>query len=127
MAAALYELWRTVPTGAGAAAAPAAPPVVMPASEVAKMWVGIGSMDNATANDLVAALVKDLKYDRTRIGKIEIREKFSLVELPATDVEAVSAALTGKSVRRRRVIARADRGTTPRSDAPSRPRKPRAY
>jgi ATP-dependent RNA helicase DeaD len=107
VAAAVYELWRT------SAAASAPVPVVMPASETAKMWVGIGSMDKVTPNDLVAALVKDLKFERSRIGKIEIREKFSLVELPAADVERVAGALTGKSVRRRRVVARADRGAPP--------------
>ncbi|MGH7589879.1 MAG: DbpA RNA binding domain-containing protein [Gemmatimonadales bacterium] len=85
-----------------------------------------------TPNDHVAALVKDLKFERSRIGKIEIREKFSLVELPASDVETVAAGLTGKSVRKRRVVARADRGATPRGDAPrgerprsTGPRKPR--
>lgn len=129
VAGALYELWH-----AAAAQQPASAPVpvVMPASETGKMWVGVGSIDGVTPNDLVAALVKDLKFERSRIGKIEIREKFSLVELPASDVEAVAAGLTGKSVRRRRVVARADRGATPRGDTPrgdrarsAAPRKPR--
>ena len=119
VAGALYELWRTAAVSGGAVPTP----VVMPVTETGKMWVGIGSIDKVTPNDLVAALVKDLKVDRSRIGKIEIREKFSLVELPAPDVERIAAALTGKSVRRRRIIARADRGATPRGD---RPRKPRA-
>ncbi|HEU5359286.1 MAG TPA: DbpA RNA binding domain-containing protein, partial [Gemmatimonadales bacterium] len=129
VAGALYELW-----GAAMAARPAAAPapVVMPASETGRMWVGVGSIDGVTPNDLVAALVKDLKFERSRIGKIEIREKFSLVELPASDIEKVAAALTGKSVRRRRVVARADRGATPRGESagsgrprPAGPRKPR--
>lgn len=122
VAGALYELWCAAGT---AQPAVAAAPVVMPASEVGKMWVGVGSIDGVTPNDLVAALVKDLKFERSRIGKIEIREKFSLVELPATDVESVAAGLTGKSVRKRRVVARADRGATPRGDAPRGARPPR--
>lgn len=129
VAGALYELWCTAAADRPAAA-PA--PVVMPVSETGKMWVGVGSIDGVTPNDLVAALVKDLKFERSRIGKIEIREKFSLVELPAGDVETVAAALTGKSVRRRRVVARADRGATPRGEGagsgrprPTGPRKPR--
>jgi ATP-dependent RNA helicase DeaD len=121
VAAALYDLWRTA--GGGAPLAP--PPVAMPVTETARMWVGVGSGDGATASDLVAVLVKELKLEKGRIGKVEVREKFSLVELPAADVERVSAGLTGKTVRRRRVIARPDRGAPPRGDAP-RPRKPRA-
>ena len=36
-------------------------------------------------------------------------EKFSLVELPADDVERVAQAFTGTTIKRKRILARPDR------------------
>ena len=101
VAAALYELWTT------AGANVPAPIPDIPAT--AKVFVGIGKKDGATVNDLVAVLTKDVRYDRQRIGRVELRDAFALVELPAQDAERVAAALTGLSIRRKRITARVDR------------------
>ena len=109
MAAALYELWTT--SAAGGDAGGAVPDI--PAT--AKIYVGIGKKDGATANDLVAVLTKEVRVERPKIGRVELRESFSLVEIPAQDAERVAAALNGVTIRRTRVTARVDRG------GPSRP------
>ena len=70
----------------------------------------MGQRDQATPGDLVAALVKELGVDRGRIGKIEMRESFSLVELPAGEAERIAERLTGVMIRRRKVAARMDKG-----------------
>ena len=118
VAAALYELW----TSAAGAAAPAALPDI-PAT--ARVYVGIGKKDGATANDLVAVLTKEVRLERGKIGRVELRDAFSLVELPAQDAERVAAALNGVTIRRRRVTARVDRGGPSRAPAarPSAPRR----
>ncbi|HET6779233.1 MAG TPA: DbpA RNA binding domain-containing protein [Gemmatimonadales bacterium] len=103
VAAALYEIWT------GSALPPAASAEV-PAS--ARIYVGIGKKDGATANDLVAVLTKELRVDRTKIGRIELRDAYSLIEIPAAEAEQVAGALNGATVRRRRVTARVDRGST---------------
>ncbi|HZA99171.1 MAG TPA: DbpA RNA binding domain-containing protein [Gemmatimonadales bacterium] len=103
VAAALYEIWT------GSAPPPTAPPD-LPAT--ARIYVGIGKKDGATANDLVAVLTKELRVDRTKIGRIELRDAYSLIEIPAQDAEQVAGALNGATVRRRRVAARVDRGPT---------------
>lgn len=103
VAAALYELWTSA---SQAGAAPAAPDV--PA--VARLWVGAGKKDGLTANDLVALLTKEVRVDRTAIGRIEIRDAYALVELPAQDVERIAGLVTGLTLRRRRLSARVDRG-----------------
>ncbi|HKT61551.1 MAG TPA: DbpA RNA binding domain-containing protein, partial [Gemmatimonadales bacterium] len=64
-------------------------------------------------------------------GRVELRDGFALVEVPAQDAERIATALNGTTVRRRRVTARVDRGTPARSPthrtAPStRPRRPEA-
>jgi hypothetical protein len=48
--------------------------------------------------------------DRSHIGKIELRESFSLVELPAGEAERIAERLTGVMIRRRKVAARLDKG-----------------
>jgi DbpA RNA binding domain len=104
VAAALFELWT------GAAGEPGIPlPPDLPAT--AKVYVGIGKKDGATVNDLVAVLTKEVRLDRGKIGRVELRESYMLVEVPAQEAERVVSALNGTTIRRRRVTARVDRGT----------------
>jgi ATP-dependent RNA helicase DeaD len=111
VAAALYELW----TSAAGSTAPAPLPDI-PAT--ARIFVGIGKKDGATVNDLVAVLTKEIRVERGKIGRVELRDAFALVELPAQDAERVANALNGTTIRRRRVTARVDRGSPARSAAP---------
>ena len=103
VAAALFELW--------ASAAGAAEPATIPdIPATARVYVGIGKKDGATVNDIVAVLTKEVRVDRGKIGRVELRDAFALVELPAQDAERVAGALNGTTIRRRRVTARVDRG-----------------
>ncbi|HJR16857.1 MAG TPA: DbpA RNA binding domain-containing protein [Gemmatimonadales bacterium] len=107
VAAALFALWSS--------SAPIEEPSRVPdIPATAKIYVGVGKKDGATANDLVAVLTKELRVERGKIGRIELRDAYSLVEIPAQDAEKVALALNGVTIRRRRVTARVDRG-------PSRP------
>ncbi len=102
VAAALYELWT-----ASGRELPAATPDV-PA--VAKIYVGIGKRDGVTVNDLVAVLTKEVRVERGKIGRVELRDGYALIEIPAQDAEGVASALNGRTIRRKRVTARVDRG-----------------
>jgi len=105
VAAGLYELWAT------ALAASAAPTPVRAAPSGVKLWLAIGKRDAVTAHDLVAALLKDGQVPKEAIGKVEIRETFSLVEVGAqVEADAVAERMTGKLIRKRRLVARVDRG-----------------
>jgi ATP-dependent RNA helicase DeaD len=111
VAAALYALWTRADDR------PASPePADAGAAATARLWVGVGQRDGATANDLMAALVKEVGVERTRIGKIEIRESFSLVEVPAAEAGTIAERLSGVTIRRRRATARLDRGARPPLD-----------
>jgi ATP-dependent RNA helicase DeaD len=81
--------------------------------------VGVGKKDGANPNELVAVLTKELGVDRGKIGRIELRDAYSLIELPAEEAEQIASALNGRTIRRRRVSARVDRG-------PSRPTRDEA-
>ena len=81
-----------------AQAAPAAP-------AIAKVWVSIGKKDGVTPADLVGALTKEVRVDRTAIGRVELRDGFCLIELPAGDADRIAQALSGKMIRKVRVTA----------------------
>lgn len=132
VAAALYALWKRARSGApgvqpprrpGNEESPARELVSAPADDAApkaKIWVSVGKREGVTPADLVGALTRELKVDRTAIGRIELRDGFSLVELPAMDAERIAQALSGKSIRRVRVTARLDRGQSAQGgDRPS--------
>ncbi len=103
VAAALYDLW-VAKSGAGV---PGAVPDV-PATS--KMLVGVGMMYKSKAKDLVAILTKELRLDKAKIGRIELKDSFLLVDVPAQDAERIAAGLNGAMIRRKRVTARVDRG-----------------
>lgn len=111
VAAALYDLWSASP-----AAAPAAPEP--PATS--RIFVGIGKKDSATVNDLVAVLTKELRVERTKVGRVELKDAYMLVEVPAQEAERIASALNGVTIRRKRVTARVDRGPSRRTP-PARP------
>ncbi|HEY9443253.1 MAG TPA: DbpA RNA binding domain-containing protein, partial [Gemmatimonadales bacterium] len=112
VAAALYDLWTSAP--------PAAPAAAPEPPATSKIFVGIGKKDGATVNDLVAVLTKEVRVERTRIGRVELKDAYALVEIPAQEAERIAGALNGTTIRRKRVTARVDRGPA----HPTRPGRP---
>lgn len=108
VAAVLYQMSKG---GGTVAHAPTAPSMAAsaPASGPAKMYVSVGKADGVTPSDLVAVLTKEVKVDRTLIGRIELRDTFSLVELPAADVEQIVRSMDGRTVRNKKVRCKVDR------------------
>ena len=84
VAAALYQLWLEQP----APQAPAALPAGLEAA-TARLWLSVGKKDGAGPNDFVAMLTKDVGMERGKIGKVEVRELYSLVEVPAMEAESL--------------------------------------
>lgn len=103
VAAALYGLWSMAP------AKPAREPEPRETGDTVKIWVGAGRRDKIGVSDLVGMLLNELKVERASIGKIDVRESFSLVEVPAGAAERIASALGGRTLRGRRLTARVDR------------------
>ncbi len=119
VAAALFGLWQGRTTAAPSSPPPrtatiesAAPVMASSAASaaVAKIWIGAGKKDDATVADFVAVLVREVGVDRARIGRIELRDTFALVEVPAADAEAIVLRLSGITIRKRKLTARVDQG-----------------
>jgi hypothetical protein len=104
VAAALLALQRA-PVGATAAPETTAPV----AAGWVRIFVNVGKKDQAGAKDLVGALIREVGLDKSAIGKIEVRESFSVVEVSAGAVDRVVHGLTGVTIRGRRAQARRDR------------------
>jgi hypothetical protein len=102
VAAALYELWSSRPKVSA--------PAPQDSTATAKIYVGAGKKDGVTPNDLVAVLTKELRVNREKIGRIELRDSFSLIEIPGNEAEQIARGLNGTTIRRRKVTARVDRG-----------------
>ncbi len=85
-------------------------PVASPQSGWAKVFVTVGTKDRASAKDLVGALIKEVGLQKGQIGKIDVRETFSLVEVSPDAADQAVRRLSGVSIRGRRVTARPDRG-----------------
>lgn len=108
VAAGLYTLWTRRPP-----AAPASTPSRTEAT--ARVWIGAGRRDQIGPNDVVALLTREIGLDKTLVGRIELRESYTLVEVPEDEAERIAAAISGRTLRRRRLAARVDRGpSTPR-------------
>lgn len=74
-----------------------------------KVFVTVGTKDRVGAKDLVGALIKEAGLQKGQIGKIDVRETFSLVDVSPAVAEQAIKKLTGVSLRGRRVTARPDR------------------
>ena len=106
VAGALLALGRQ-PSTAAVSHQPSA--ISQPEGGWVRVFVSVGRKDQASAKDLVGALIKEAGLQKGQIGKIEVRETFSLVEVAPTVAEQAVRRMAGVSVRGRRVTARPDR------------------
>jgi len=74
-----------------------------------KIYVAVGRRDGAKANDLVGAITGETGVVGGQIGKIEIRNSFTLVDIDSQVVDDVISGLDGSSIKGRTVSVRLDR------------------
>ncbi|HMC56280.1 MAG TPA: DEAD/DEAH box helicase [Gemmatimonadaceae bacterium] len=84
-----------------------------------RLYVNLGGMDEVRPGDLVGAITNEAGVARAEVGRVDVRERHSTVEVATPIANAVVAKLTGVTIRNRRVIARVDEG--PPSDRGDRP------
>lgn len=97
-------------------AASGAPPAVW-----ARLYVGVGSRDDVAPRDLVGAIAGEADIKGNQIGKIEIRDSFSIVEVEAAVADRVIQAVNGTTMKGRSVRVDYDRsGDRARRGGPER-------
>ncbi len=106
VAGALLALQRERGRGTGDASLPH--PAGAPAPWV-KLFVNVGKKDKVGAKDLVGALIHEVGLQKADIGRIELRDAFSTVEVAPGVAAAAAQKLSGVSIRGRRAQAKVDR------------------
>lgn len=96
-----------------------------------RVFMTIGTRDGIKSGDLIAAISGDGGIAADKIGKIDMRESHSLVEIASGDAEAAIARVNGTLIKGRRVVARGERdreererATAGRGDRPDRGSRP---
>ncbi|HEU4721013.1 MAG TPA: DbpA RNA binding domain-containing protein [Gemmatimonadaceae bacterium] len=113
-AAALRLLEQQRPARPAASAASTAP--------MTFLFVNVGERDGVRPQELVTAVTTTAGIPGSQIGKVEVRDNHSMVEVAASVAELVAGKLTGSVVRGRRIQARVDQ---PRDARPARSGPPR--
>jgi len=128
-AAALKLLEQQRPARAASATTSAQP--------MQRLFVNLGEKDGVRPQEIVNAVITEAGIPGSQVGKVEVRDTHTLVEVAASVAGLVAEKLTGSVVRGRRVQARVDaprdsrdggrpaRGGPPRGDRPMRSGPPR--
>ena len=96
---------------AAPATRPSRAPAMAPASPaIVRLYLSLGERDNVAPGDIVGAITGEAGVDGSQIGRIEIRDTFSIVEVQEPIASRVIRALNGITVRGRSVRADYDRG-----------------
>lgn len=91
-------------------AAPARKPEARPAPAWVKVFLSVGEQDGLTPGDLVGAITGEANVSGKAVGRIDIRERHTLVEIRDAEAQGVIRALNGTTIRGRAVRADIDRG-----------------
>jgi ATP-dependent RNA helicase DeaD len=84
-----------------------------------RLFISVGKRDNVRPGDLVGAITGEAGVDAAQVGRIDLKDSFSLVEVERRIAEKVIEALNGTSIRGRAArvdFHREDRGGSARGD-----------
>lgn len=96
------------------ASAAAAAPREKSAGPMVRLFVSVGARDNAKPGDLVGAITNQGGITSDDVGKVEVRESHSIVEVSPAVVDDVIERVTGTTIRGRRAVVRRDEQRPPR-------------
>jgi len=96
------------------------------AGEMTRLFMTIGTRDGVKAGDIVGAIAGESGIPADRIGKVDVRESHTLVEVAAGDAASTIERVNGSMIHGRRVVVRGerdreqrDRATAGRGDRPT--------
>jgi ATP-dependent RNA helicase DeaD len=77
--------------------------------ETARLYIGAGRHAKIRPGDIVGAIANEARIDSSKLGAIEIYDKFSLVEVPESMASEIVTMLKGTTIKGKRVPIRLDR------------------
>ena len=117
----LLEQARFERDAARARVAESRPHGATPTGAMTRIFVNVGAMDNVRPGDLVGAITNEAGITSAQVGKVDIRENHTLVEVASDVAEKVVSKITGGTIRGRRVVARIDQERGARGGGRGRP------
>jgi ATP-dependent RNA helicase DeaD len=89
-------------------------------ASMTRLFVNVGDVDGVRPGDLVGAITNEAGISREELGRVEIRERNSIVEVATSVANNVVSRMTGVSMKGRRVLVKVDedRPERPRGDRP---------
>jgi ATP-dependent RNA helicase DeaD len=78
------------------------------AGPMVRLFITIGSRDNARPGDLVGAIANEGGISSAEIGRVDMRESHSVVEVSAGVADTVIERLNGAAIKGRRAVVRRD-------------------
>jgi ATP-dependent RNA helicase DeaD len=78
-------------------------------SDTVRLFIGAGREAGIRPADLVGAIANEARVGSSRLGAIEIRDRFSLVEVPADAAAQIVKAMLRATLRGQKVQVRQDR------------------
>ena len=96
---------------------------MQPRPNFVRLFIGIGQRDGVRPADIVGAVTGEARIAGEQIGRIEVRDTFTVVEVDSSVAERVIRALNGTTMRGRSLRVDFDRKTAapPRRGRPARP------
>jgi ATP-dependent RNA helicase DeaD len=111
----LLERERTaVAQRAATAPAPSGAAAIAARGPMARLFVNVGARDGVRPSDIVGAITNQADTAGTNVGRVDVRESHSIVEVAATVADDVIERVTGSSIKGRRAIVRRDEERPPR-------------
>ena len=117
----LMERARQSKAGAGAATGAAAAGGERAHTVFKRIFMTLGTMDGASPRDVVGAVLNEAGLSKEQVGKVEMRDSHTLVEVASDQVERVAGVMDGKTIRGRRINARPDMDRSEREGRGERP------
>jgi len=99
------------PDQGGPASAPSELSPGPPPKTWARLFVAAGEKDGVGPGDLLGAIAGEAGVEGSQVGKIEIRDTYSLVEVVSESADTVIRRLNGTTIRGRAVRVDHDRGS----------------
>jgi ATP-dependent RNA helicase DeaD len=78
-------------------------------ADATRLYIGLGRSSGMRPADIVCAIANEAGVASSGIGAIDIADRFSLVDVPSEDADAIIAALRGTTIRGKKVLVRPDR------------------
>lgn len=87
---------------------PQAPTAAPSAPAMTRLYLNVGEMDRVRPADLVGAITNEAGISKSEIGRVDVRERHSTVEVATAVANSVVSKMNGISIRGRRAHVKVD-------------------